>query len=135
MSMLPPLRPVNRDIPITRRWGYRDEKYTLGYHTGTDFGAPLNTRVRAPRAGTVTHSEFDPESYGHYVIMKDWRGRKAFLVAHLTSRSVQVGQKVTRGQTLGWSGASGWVSAPHLHAEQRHSPFGFRDSEQPAWEN
>lgn len=135
MSLLPPLRPVHRDIPITQRWGNLDERYTLGYHTGTDFGAPPNTRVRAPRTGRVTHSEFDAENYGHYVIMKDWTGRKAFLVAHLTSRSVQVGQRVKRGQTLGLSGASGWVSAPHVHAEQRHSPFGFRDNEKPDWES
>ncbi len=134
MSLLKPMRPVPREFPITQRWGVESDKYTLGYHTGTDFGCPSGTRVRAPRAGKVTHSAFDPESYGHYVIMKDWRGKKAFLVAHLTSRAVVVGQRVARGDTLGRSGASGYVSAAHLHAEQRHSPFGFRDNERPGWE-
>lgn len=135
MSLPPPLRPVHRDIPITREYGFRDPKYTLGYHTGTDFGAGLGTRVRCPRDGVVTHSEFDPDSYGHYVIVRAQRGGKAFLVAHLTSRAVRVGDKVLRGQTLGKSGASGWVSAPHVHAEQRHYPFGFRDCEKPDWED
>lgn len=134
MAALSPMRPVNKEVPITQRWGVKDDRYTLGYHTGTDFGAPIGTRVRSPRTGRVTHSEFDPANYGHYVIVRDWTGRKAFLVAHLKERSVSVGQRVKRGQTLGWSGASGWVSGAHVHAEQRHKPFGFRDNEKPGWE-
>lgn len=135
MALPPPLRPVRREFPVTRPFGFEDDAYTLGYHTGTDFGAPLGTRVRSPRDGVVTHSEFDAENYGHYVIVRAKHGGKAYLVAHLTSRSVKVGDIVERGETLGKSGASGWVSAPHVHAEQRHYPYGFRDCEKPDWED
>jgi murein DD-endopeptidase MepM/ murein hydrolase activator NlpD len=131
----PPLRPVRGEFPITREYGFEDDAYTLGYHTGTDFGAPLDTRVRAPRSGVVVISEFDAENYGHYVMIHADHAPKAYLVAHLSKRSVKVGEHVERGQTLGRSGASGWVSAAHCHAEQRHAPFGFRDSEKPDWED
>jgi murein DD-endopeptidase MepM/ murein hydrolase activator NlpD len=68
------------------------------------------------------------------VVIRDWKGRKSFLVAHLSRRVVRVGQRVARGQTLGYTGNSGLSTAPHVHAEQRHRPFGFRDNEKPGWE-
>jgi murein DD-endopeptidase MepM/ murein hydrolase activator NlpD len=134
MALLRPLRPVHRRFPRSQRWGVAHPRYSLGYHTGTDFAAPTGTRVRSPRTGRVTHSSYSGSDYGHYVIVKDWLGRKAFLVAHLSRRSVRAGQRVVRGQTLGYSGNTGLSTAPHLHAEQRHHPFGFRDNEKPGWE-
>lgn len=133
MPLLRPLRPVRREFPITRRWGYRSSGYTLGYHTGTDFGAPAGTRVRSPRTGRVVDTGYDG-AYGYYVLMKDWTGRKGFLVAHLSRRSVSPGQRVFRGETLGYSGSTGNVMGAHVHAEQRRRPFGFRDNEKPDWE-
>lgn len=133
MPLLRPLRPVSSDFPINRRWGYRSSDYSLGYHTGTDFAAPTGTRVRSPRTGKVITSGYDT-SYGYYVVVKDWLGRKAFLVAHLSRRSVVAGQRVTRGQTLGYSGDTGNATGPHVHAEQRHAPYGFHDTEKPDWE-
>jgi murein DD-endopeptidase MepM/ murein hydrolase activator NlpD len=133
MALLRPLRPV-AGVPIRLRWGVRNPRYSLGYHTGTDFAASPGTRVRAPRAGTVLASSYSGSDYGNYVLMKDWRGQKAYLVAHLSRRAVRVGQKVLRGQTLGWSGATGMVTGPHVHAEQRHYPFGFHNTEKPDWE-
>ena len=36
---------------------------------------------------------------------------------HLSKVKVKVGQKVKKGQILGWSGATGHVTGPHLHLE------------------
>lgn len=132
-ELLRPLRPVAKRFRITQHWGRRNERYSLGYHTGTDFAAPIGTRVRAPRTGRVIEASYSLD-YGNYVIMKDWMGRKAYLVAHLSKRSVRVGQKVVRGQTLGYTGNSGNSSGPHVHAEQRRVPFKFIDNEKPGWE-
>lgn len=134
MALLRPLRPVHRRFPRSQRWGVEHPRYSLGYHTGTDFAAPTGTRVRSPRTGRVITSTYSGSDYGHYVVVKDWTGRKAFLVAHLSRRAVRVGQRVLRGQTLGYSGSTGMITGPHVHAEQRRSPFGFRDNEKPGWE-
>lgn len=134
MPLLRPLRPVPRRFPRSQPWGVVHPRYALGYHTGTDFSTPVGTRVRAPRTGKVVTSAYSPNDYGNYVLIKDWKGRKAYLVAHLSKRSVRVGQRVRRGQTLGYSGNTGTSTAPHVHAEQRRSPFGFRDNEKPGWE-
>lgn len=134
MALLRPLRPVPKKYRITLHWGAKREHYSLGYHTGTDFAAPFGTRVRAPRAGRVTNVAYSRLDYGNYVEMKDWAGRKVFLVAHLSRPAVKVGQYVARGQTLGYSGNSGNSSGPHLHAEQRHKPFNFVNTEKPGWE-
>lgn len=134
MPLLRPLRPVPRRFPRSQRWGVQHPRYSLGYHTGTDFAVPVGTRVRSPRTGTVIASAYSGDDYGNYVLVRDWTGRKAFLMAHLSKRSVREGQRVVRGQTLGYSGNTGMTTAAHLHAEQRHAPFGFRDNEKPDWE-
>jgi murein DD-endopeptidase MepM/ murein hydrolase activator NlpD len=126
-----PKRPVAPRFPISQRWGVEHPRYALGYHTGTDFAAPMGTRVRAPRAGIVIASGWD-NSYGNYVHVR--AGKQSFLVAHLSKRSVRKWQPVFRGQTLGKSGNSGMSTAPHVHAEQRRPPFGFRDNVKPGWE-
>lgn len=129
-----PRRPVARRFPLGQRWGVTSPRYSLGYHTGTDFAVPVGTRVRSPRSGTVTISSYSGDDYGNYVVVLDKPGKKAYLVAHLSARTVRVGQKVRRGHTLGRSGNTGMTTGPHLHAEQRHSPFGYRDNEKPGWE-
>lgn len=132
MALLRPRRPVDKKWPITLAFGVPGN-YAAGVHTGIDFGVPLDTRVVSPRAGTVTVSAYDPAAYGNYVIVVDRSKKTAFLVAHLTSRAVTVGQKVKRGQLLGRSGSTGNSTGPHCHAEQRHAPFGYRDFERPEW--
>lgn len=133
MALIKPLRPVPKQHRITQVWGNPDERYSAGYHTGTDFSCPIGTRVRAPRSGYVLRSDWD-DSYGNYVLIRAWIGGKAFLVAHMSSRAVTQGQRVVRNQTLGRSGDTGMTRLPHVHGEQRHFPFGYRDTEKPDWE-
>lgn len=129
--LLRPARPVARKWPVTRAYGVKGD-YAAGYHTGTDYGVPTGTRVRAARTGVVIHAGWD-NSYGNYVVVRDWKGVKAFLTAHMSRLSVRAGQRVVRGQTLGYSGETGNATGPHVHAEQRHSPFGYDDNERPDW--
>lgn len=125
------MRPVEHSYPITNPYG-RPGNYAAGYHTGVDFGVPVGTKVRAPRRGKVVTASYD-SSYGYYVVIQGRRRfrRKRWLLAHLSKRKVRVGQRVRRGQVVGLSGNTGNSTGPHLHAEQRHYPFGYWDHEKP----
>lgn len=88
-----------------------------GYHTGDDYACPSGTPVYATRAGTVDRVSTDT-SFGRYVRVDHGHGVTSWY-CHLSSASVRVGQKVKAGALLGKSGATGNVSGPHLHYEER----------------
>ncbi len=87
-------------------------------HKGVDFKAPVGTPVKAPFAGTITRKNWSFRGNGNCVELSESGGlhRKAFFL-HLSElpRSLQVGQRVGRGQVLAQSGNSGHSFAPHLH--------------------
>lgn len=90
-------------------------------HNGIDLGVPLGTPVYATDDGTVV-----AEGWGNY---DNWMGSIAGIFvrvghnwgysayAHLSSSIVDVGQWVNRGQLIGYSGATGVGTGPHLHFE------------------
>ncbi len=82
-------------------------------HTGTDFRAPSGTRLRAPASGVVVLAE---EHYfpGNQVLLDHGLGTFS-LFAHLSAFAVKAGDRVSRGDTLGATGATGRVTGPHLH--------------------
>ena len=89
------------------------------YHTGLDFSAPIGTAIHAPTAGVVEHAGSGGEAggwAGSYVVLKHADGTQT-LYAHMSSISVQDGQKVTGGKLLGHVGQSGRAFGPHLHFE------------------
>ena len=113
--------PVAGSAPITQGFGGNPQTYArfgLAGHNGLDFGVPPGTPVRAAAAGIVQHIASQPEGYGCYVRLIHGGGRET-LYAHLQAADVQTGQEVTAAQVVGWSGNSGFSSAPHLHFELR----------------
>lgn len=94
--------------------------YTLGYHTGVDFSAPSGALVKAPTSGVVVASDTS-SAYGINVQIRHGDGKHT-LYAHLSSKSVSVGQSVSAGQTIGRVGNTGNSSGPHLHMELRLQP-------------
>lgn len=89
------------------------------YHTGLDFSAPIGTAIHAPTAGVVEHAGSGGEAggwAGSYIVLKHADGTQT-LYAHMSSISVQEGQKVTGGKLLGHVGQSGRAFGPHLHFE------------------
>jgi murein DD-endopeptidase MepM/ murein hydrolase activator NlpD len=87
------------------------------FHKGVDISAPQGTSVRASADGVVTFSEWSG-GYGRLVIVDHGGGIQTFY-AHLSHSFVHPGQEIRRGEWVGAVGATGRVTAPHLHYEVR----------------
>ena len=100
----------NRIHPIfgTERW-----------HSGIDIGAAAGATVIAADSGTVSVATYS-SSYGNYVMIYHSNGTYT-LYAHMSSLAVTAGQSVTKGDTIGYVGSTGWSTGPHLHFEIRNS--------------
>ncbi|HEX8710366.1 MAG TPA: M23 family metallopeptidase [Terracidiphilus sp.] len=87
------------------------------FHTGIDIAAPLGTAVRAAADGEVTGANMG-RGYGHTVELND--GHNVMTVyAHLSTVAVIAGQHVSRGQIIGYVGATGRTTGPNVHYEVR----------------
>jgi murein DD-endopeptidase MepM/ murein hydrolase activator NlpD len=89
--------------------------WSSGHHTGLDFATATGTPVLSALAGDVVQAGWDG-AYGNRIIVRHDNGVKT-LYAHLSATSVNVGDKVTRGQRIGAVGTTGNSSGPHLHFE------------------
>ncbi len=98
----------NRVHPVTGQYGT---------HGGTDIGASYGSAIWAAGSGTVSvSSDGWNGGWGNYVMINHGGGLQS-LYAHMSSRAVSTGQTVSAGQTIGYVGASGRVTGPHLHFE------------------
>jgi murein DD-endopeptidase MepM/ murein hydrolase activator NlpD len=86
-------------------------------HEGVDFAAPVGTPVYATARGTVTFAGWQT-GYGKVVKLDNF-GPYSTTFAHLSrfSKNLKVGQAVQKGQVIGYVGATGWATGPHLHYE------------------
>ncbi|MFD9052482.1 peptidoglycan DD-metalloendopeptidase family protein [Streptomyces zaomyceticus] len=102
--------------------GYRvsGSMWSSGYHTGIDFPVPTGTAIRAVGPGTVVTAGWN-RAYGYQVVIRHGDGKYS-QYAHLSSLIVMDGQKVMGSDLIGYSGATGNVSGPHLHFEIRTRP-------------
>ncbi|MFF1444438.1 M23 family metallopeptidase [Streptomyces sp. NPDC058295] len=95
------------------RWAHR--------HTGQDFAVDSGTPVYAVGSGTVRATTCG-DGFGNQVVI---RHRDGYFTqyAHLSRIDVRKGGRVTAGQRIGLSGATGNVTGPHLHFEVRITPY------------
>jgi murein DD-endopeptidase MepM/ murein hydrolase activator NlpD len=104
---------------VTSPYGYRTHPI-YGYyalHNGTDFGGGCGVTLPAAAGGRVV-STYYSSTYGNRVIIYVGRvnGKNLTIIYnHLSSDTVSAGQRVARGQTVGYSGSTGWSTACHLH--------------------
>ena len=94
--------------PFGRRWGRQ--------HQGVDIDAAYGSAVVAPQRGVVTAAGWGQKGYG-LVVQIDHGNGISTLYAHLSSVSVVPGQIVGQGARIGAVGATGAVTAAHLHYE------------------
>lgn len=117
LACIPAIRPLKNMYRITSGFGYRYHPVlkTLRMHTGVDISAPKGTPVYATADGTVS-SDNGGSGYGICIIINHGYSYKS-LYAHLSKKAVKPGQKVKRGQLIGYVGATGLAYGSHLHYE------------------
>jgi murein DD-endopeptidase MepM/ murein hydrolase activator NlpD len=98
-------------------FGRREDPFTGAeeFHTGIDFSTDKGQPVFATAAGTVESASFNG-AYGNMVILDHGFGLKT-RYAHLSGFAVKPGDKVERAAVIGYVGATGRATGPHLHYE------------------
>lgn len=94
-----------------------------------DIGAARGTPIYAAADGTVIVAKNNGAwngGYGNYVVITHGNGTET-LYAHMTHSIVSPGQSVSEGQTIGYVGATGEATGPHLHFEVRGARNPFAD--------
>lgn len=84
-------------------------------HNGIDYVAPVGTPIMAAGSGSVVAAGYN-QFNGNYVFIKH-AGNYVTKYLHLSKRTVNKGQRVKQGQTIGLLGGTGRVTGPHLHYE------------------
>ena len=86
------------------------------FHTGIDFTAPRGTEIYATGNGKVQKVIMKKRGYGYHVVINHGYGYKT-LYAHMSKFKVKKGEKIKRGDVIGYVGSTGTSTAPHLHYE------------------
>jgi murein DD-endopeptidase MepM/ murein hydrolase activator NlpD len=101
---------LSRFHPILKKWRS---------HKGTDFAAPIGTKVKVTADGIVAVVGREG-GYGN-VIMVNHQGRYTTVYGHLSrfAKGLHKGQHVVQGEVIGYVGMTGLATGPHLHYEFR----------------
>ncbi len=120
LRSIPAIQPVsNKDLKRTASgYGLRIHPiYKISkFHSGMDFTAPTGTDVFATGDGVVKTVKSQRRELGNHIIIDHGFGYQT-VYAHLDGFSAKVGQKVKRGDIIGFVGNTGLSTAPHLHYE------------------
>ncbi|MBW6490319.1 MAG: M23 family metallopeptidase [Lentimicrobium sp.] len=122
IAAIPAIQPVsNKDLQrIGSYFGYRTDPFykVTKFHEGIDFTAPLGTEIYSTGDGVVVKLEYSRGGYGNMIVVNHGFGFET-LYAHMSKMNVKPGQKVRRGQVIGFVGNTGKSTSPHLHYEVR----------------
>jgi murein DD-endopeptidase MepM/ murein hydrolase activator NlpD len=116
-GMLPSIWPV--DGRVMSSFGHRSDPFSGegAFHAGVDISAETGTPVKASADGMVASAEWGG-AYGRLIVLDHGNGLQTWY-AHLSRFDVVPGQWVRRGQIIARAGATGRVTASHLHYEVR----------------
>ena len=130
---IPAIQPINNE-DLTRMasgYGWRSDPFTKvrKMHYGMDFTSPRGTPIYASGSGKITRADNNSSGYGKHIRIDHGYGYLS-LYAHLSKYNVKKGQKVKRGDLIGFVGSTGRSEAPHLHYEvwkdnDRINPINF----------
>lgn len=81
-----------------------------------DFTAPTGTPIFATGDGVVRRADNTASGYGNHIVIQHGYGYET-LYGHLSKYKVKAGQRVKRGDIIGYVGSTGRSEAPHLHYE------------------
>lgn len=120
LAAIPAIQPVS-DKDLTRiasGFGTRiDPVYKVPkFHAGLDFTAPVGTPIYATADGVVTDAGYNEGGYGNRVVVNHGFGYET-LYGHMYRIKARVGQKIKRGEVIGYVGSTGKSTGPHCHYE------------------
>ncbi len=121
------LWPLEKYKKVGSPYGYRIHPITgkRKFHKGIDIGGAgiKGQPIRAAADGTVSIASYNYGGYGYYVMINHGQASdgKSYvtLYAHMSKYIVKVGDKVKKGQTIGYVGTTGASTGYHLHFEIR----------------
>ena len=120
LAHIPAIQPVANKNLKRMASGYGNRIHpvykTKKMHWGMDFSAPKGSEVYATGDGKIEKVKRSKRGYGNQVKIDHGYGYKTFY-AHLNKYIVKKGQKVKRGDLIGYVGSTGTSTAPHLHYE------------------
>jgi murein DD-endopeptidase MepM/ murein hydrolase activator NlpD len=120
LASTPAIQPVsNQDLNrIASGYGYRiDPIYkTIKMHSGLDFTAPQGTPIYATADGVVASAGNAGDGYGNCVIINHGYGYQT-LYGHMVRIKARRGQRLKRGEVIGYVGSTGKSTGPHCHYE------------------
>lgn len=120
LKAIPAIQPVkNEELKhMASGFGYRSDPFTKirKFHKGMDFTAKTGTPIYATGDGVVRKADASLSGYGNHIEISHGYGYLT-LYAHLSKYKVKAGQKVKRGDIIGYVGSTGRSEAPHLHYE------------------
>ncbi len=113
---------------VSSGYGGRQDPIDAGYewHSGVDIAADFGAPVYAAAAGTVEAAGWNG-GYGRYIRLNHGNGYST-AYGHMSGLAVSAGQRVTKGEIIGFVGSTGYSTGPHLHYEvladgQQVDPF------------
>jgi murein DD-endopeptidase MepM/ murein hydrolase activator NlpD len=120
LHCIPAIQPIsNKDLKRTASgFGMRIHPiYKIAkFHAGMDFTAPTGTDIYVTGDGVVETVKSQRLELGNHIIIDHGFGYET-IYAHLDGFNVREGQKVKRGDIIGFVGSTGLSTAPHLHYE------------------
>ena len=133
LAAIPAIQPIlSKDLTrMASGYGWRSDPFTKArkFHYGMDFTAPRGTPIYATGDGVVERADNTAAGYGEHIRINHGYGYVS-LYAHLSRYNVRKGQRVKRGDLIGFVGSTGRSEAPHLHYEvfkddERINPINF----------
>lgn len=115
-AAFPSGKPVAGEPSISSEFGLRSNPFggrSYEMHEGIDFAGPVSKPILATAQGVVVNAEYSG-GYGNHVKIDHGYGYET-LYAHMSALDVKIGDRVERGDVLGYLGNTGRSSGPHLH--------------------
>lgn len=120
LAAIPAIQPVKNEQlkRMASGFGYRSDPFTKArkMHQGMDFTAPTGTPIFATGDGVVKRADNTASGYGNHIVIQHGYGYET-LYGHLSKYKCKAGQRVKRGDIIGYVGSTGRSEAPHLHYE------------------
>lgn len=120
LAATPSIQPIsNKNLNrVASGFGYRiDPIYKdRRLHAGLDFTAPSGTPIYATADGVIRDAGFNTGGYGNRVVINHGFGYQT-TYSHMYRIKARVGERVKRGEVIGYVGSTGKSTGPHCHYE------------------